>query len=58
MDMGQGATGKAGSGYYLLMVIAAETFGVCAMKPKAFGVWDYGLPALSAFLGHLGPDHC
>ncbi|KAG9009142.1 hypothetical protein FRB94_012414 [Tulasnella sp. JGI-2019a] len=29
MDFGQGATGKGGSGYYLLMIIASETFGVC-----------------------------
>ncbi|KAG8862307.1 hypothetical protein FRB96_001886 [Tulasnella sp. 330] len=28
MDFGQGATGKGGSGYYLLMIIASETFGV------------------------------
>ncbi|KAG9038328.1 hypothetical protein FRB95_001740 [Tulasnella sp. JGI-2019a] len=28
MDFGQGATGKGGSGYFLLMIIAAETFGV------------------------------
>jgi len=28
MDFGQGATGKAGSGYYLLMILASETFGV------------------------------
>lgn len=28
MKLGQGASGKAGSGYMLLMVIAVEMFGV------------------------------